>query len=526
MNRSRHNRESKSGQAIIFMMVVIVIGLFIVLWNYDLHNTISTKIRVGNAGDAAALAAARWQGVTMNMVGELNLIQAAVLLEDPLVQENVDTAHELGELRSRISLNGPLLGFVAAQAAGFMNLKEKDQDRIGQDYNSALSDRADEFMASSGGLYRGRVEGAYDTAWAEYGGLLKTISQGDMLVGSANTKYYLFYDGSHVLLNPYFYHAVVSSYWCWFAGDQRDLLADYTDYGYWPALPPIEVRPPVNSEYFSGDMKTVDTGYDNFLSSEISRSGRSVRDHLDSSITNSNPSYGQQFVEYFQTERNLAENSAAQDGMWNGNLDIMLSTGMLESVSWHFYNEESWMEMGRWNQHQELFRDGITVKPEFNYLGGADAAVNVYLQPFNITPGMHLDYDDIKWFAAAKPFGWLDVDDGEQARQMPQYFGLVLPAFRQARLIRNDISSRPRGGTEPGWDDHIYDHVPEYLGQGLEAIEENSCYYCQQLIRWENPALREAGDLWLQEYHENPETRDHCVDPRGHFDTGGGSDWR
>ena len=74
--------DRRSGQAILFLLVVMVIGLLVVLWNYDLHNIVSTKVRIDNAGDAAALSAARWQGISLNMIGELNLIQAAHVCEE------------------------------------------------------------------------------------------------------------------------------------------------------------------------------------------------------------------------------------------------------------------------------------------------------------------------------------------------------------------------------------------------------------------------------------------------------------
>ena len=54
--------QKKSGQALIFLMMVVLIGLLVVIWNFDLHRVITAKMRVRNSTDAAALAAARWQG--------------------------------------------------------------------------------------------------------------------------------------------------------------------------------------------------------------------------------------------------------------------------------------------------------------------------------------------------------------------------------------------------------------------------------------------------------------------------------
>ena len=490
--------DRKSGQAIIFLMVVLVIGLFAVLWNFDLHNTVSTKVRVGNAGDAGALAAARWQGITMNMIGELNLVQAAVILEDPLFCH--ESVGEIAELKDRLALNGPLMGYVAAQSAAFLNLWEKDETRINDDVRGDLMSRAVEFQ-SAGGLYYNHVSEPYQGAWQEYGSMLAAIASGDMAVSCGNTKYFVFYDGSHILLNPSFYNAIASRYWCWFSGGYRDLLVDYSDFNYWSPLPPLDTRPSINSEYFSLQLKRENIS----LNWGVSR-------------LSGDESLRETFDPYIITNETIA------GANWDQTDPIPWETLIYTNWSWHFYDQSAWN--GSWNT--SFMREDYTVKPEFNHKG-ADAAVDIYLQPFSITPGMQVDYDDIRWIAAAKPFGWLPVNENGSRRQKPHYFGLVLPAFHQARLIANGNSSRPQGVTAPGWDEHIYDHLPVYMNGGPESIAGNGCFYCQQLITWEDPDFRMTGDEWLQEYHENPDRRDHCEvegGGGGGVSGGGTGDWR
>lgn len=503
-------QNRKSGQAIIFLMVVMVIGLFVVLWNYDLHNTVSTKVRAGNAGDAGALAAARWQGITLNMIGELNLIQAAVILEDPLVAQG--PVDEIAELKDRLALNGPLMGYVAAQSAAFLNLWEKDENRINDDARSDLRSRAMEFQ-STGGLFHDQVPEPYEGAWGEYGSLLASVAQSDMAVSCGNPKYFLFYDGSHILLNAQFYNAVASRYWCWFAQNYRDLLTDYTDYNYWSPLPALDQRPSINSEFFGLDLTRVDTDLGSALAV--------VAANLENIYGRSrSESLSQKFFDYTITNETVAARYDETDP-WG--VDALMMTNW----PWHFYDQRSWMGQGQWDT--SFLREDYSVKPEFDYAGGADAAVDIYLQPFSISPGMQVDYDDIRWIAAAKPFGWLPVEDNGSERQMPQFFGLVLPAFHQARLIPNSISSRPQGVTAPGWDDHIYEHLPDYMNGGIPAVEGNGCYYCEQLATWEDPEFRLEGDEWLQEYHENPDRRDYCTNPAnggGWIGGGGTGDWR
>ena len=169
----------------------------------------------------------------------------------------------------------------------------------------------------------------------------------------------------------------------------------------------------------------------------------------------------------------------------------------------------------------EFMREGWSVKREFDYKGGADASVTAYLNAINITPSMRMDDDWIRWKASARPFGFLEVTNASSFVEMPHYFGLVLPAFRQVRLIPNGWSSAPEGVSMPGWFIHIYAHVPPYVAQGLDSIEDNNCYYCKQLIRWEDPAFRQEGDQWLEEFEYR------CESPRGGYvGSGGTGDWR
>ena len=68
--------NSPKGGQIVLVLAFMVLGLlFLVLVNADVFLAIRGKGRLQNAGDAAALAAARWQGITLNALGALNLAQ-------------------------------------------------------------------------------------------------------------------------------------------------------------------------------------------------------------------------------------------------------------------------------------------------------------------------------------------------------------------------------------------------------------------------------------------------------------------
>ena len=71
MTTPRHRR----GQIVLVLVFMMLGLLLLMLVNADVFMAIRGKGRLQNAGDAAALAAARWQGITLNAVGALNLAQ-------------------------------------------------------------------------------------------------------------------------------------------------------------------------------------------------------------------------------------------------------------------------------------------------------------------------------------------------------------------------------------------------------------------------------------------------------------------
>ena len=102
----------------------------------------------------------------------------------------------------------------------------------------------------------------------------------------------------------------------------------------------------------------------------------------------------------------------------------------------------------------------------------------------------------VVWTAAAKPFGYLNDHD------TPNSEILVLPAFHDVRLIPIDASSAPSGGSfNLAWREHIEGHLANdlinYMANGPQGVQGNGCWYCQQLVTWENQQFRASGLTWL-----------------------------
>ena len=134
MNLKKHRAQ---GQVLIFAVVIMIILLVATLFLFDLHTIIRSKIKLETAEQSAALAAAKWQARSLNLIGDINLIKAAdSLLDDygiPLDEFEDQTAEKreieqikqanriLTEMQSRISFCGPLIAFGAAQQAAKNN---------------------------------------------------------------------------------------------------------------------------------------------------------------------------------------------------------------------------------------------------------------------------------------------------------------------------------------------------------------------------------------------------------------------
>ncbi len=106
----------QSGQVLVFLVMALVIITMLILWHVDLNAILHLKSRTQNAGDAAALAAARWQGVTLNLIGDLNIMQALALSGG-----DTNAAAQIVEMQARLRYMGPLVGLVAAQQAAKHN---------------------------------------------------------------------------------------------------------------------------------------------------------------------------------------------------------------------------------------------------------------------------------------------------------------------------------------------------------------------------------------------------------------------
>ncbi len=446
---SAGRRRSRAGQTMIFLLAVVVALAFVVLWNFDLHKTLAVKLRSQNGGDAAALAAARWQGLSLNLIGQLNVLQAVAIL-DALVRGDGDfgEARAIAGLQARLCYVGPVVGLSAAQQAAKQN---------GLFVHAGFTDDLARHAGIVAATYPARFRPPYPdddvsglTAWDDYAQMIWTVAANGVAAAPDHPDRYADYiPNSHPLLDPGFYDAVASLDWCWFLHNAYDLLRSYREWRDWPALPVI-VRPdPMNSEFFSLRLGRAETLEDI-------------------------PGLSQAGVQSLRRELERLTGRAIRQEV------------VRVEAAWFVYDPSAW---GRWS---DLYGDDFPfegrVKSEYDYIG-ADAAVRVETALARVTPGIATDA--IAWTAAAKPFGFLE------GPTRPNRWGLVLPAFREVRLVPVDAATGSAGGSRPEWAMHIYTHLPDYSERGLEGLHPG-CWYCAQLRQWEEPAFRQAGIEWLR----------------------------
>ncbi len=481
MTSCRFNRKPLSvrgyrrGQTIVFLLMALTILIFALLWNIDLHRLVAGKTAAQNAGDAAALSAARWQGESLNLVGELNLMHALALgANDPAAVGAVTS------MQARICFTGPLAGLVAAQIAAKNNRIYNDDD-----FTSLLNEHARDVRRYDE-LVGGQLlfPEPFAGAWNEYAGMLESIAADGIAAAPDNALFFGDVTSGHILLDKDFYEAVAGRQWCWFYlntaksdNPPRTLLDDFTSYESFGPLPPPDPPRYENSEIFGLGLTSRPI--------ELRRVGG---------------------VEGAMLGAAESEEIA---------MEGYVSTNVLPRLeNWFFYSGDVWDSP--WPGMDPNGPDGLPlagpVKDEYNYTG-ADAVIRLFVTTYRMTAADA--EDELVWTAAAKPFGYL-LDSGSTARLLPHAYGLVLPAFRDIRLIPIDAASSGGDGSfDIDWRHHTDEHLPVYLESG--HITEG-CRYCSLIKRFEDAAFRMEGVLWLRDNYKL------CIlPPRGGGGHGGGT---
>jgi len=453
----------------VFFIMIVVLLTFTALWNFDLQKLFRVKSVTQNSGDAAALMAARWQAISLNLAGDLNLLQVIALSEGDHAALGA-----ISNLQARLRFTGPMTAMLASQQAA-----KNNGLHVNPDYTAFLREHAvrvaEEYPRAVGADGEMLFPEPWPGAWQVYSRMIAAVADDGVAAAPDNMRLYSDHDtGGHMLYEIAFYEAVAGRNWCWFHFNAPTLLEDYRNFfpAWWPPLPEPPRSDVSNSEIYGLRLDTVIRTLQGF---------------------------------------GVAAGAVAERATERGLSGVISGTGMTTDVAWVVYGG-GW---GAWDaastSGEYPFPFAGTVREVYNY-AGADAAVRVEATAGRLTPGSRgaSISNTLTWTAAAKPFGALE---GEQP---PTAYRLVLPAFRDVRLIPVDTSSAPAaGGFNLAWRGHIEQHLPGYMADGPFSTP-SSCWYCRQLRSWENESLRQSGVDWLSLYS------DRCR-PSGGGGGGGGS---
>ena len=471
------DRTRECGQIVLVLAFMLLGLLLLALVGVDAFLASHRKNRLQNAGDAAALAAARWQGITLNALGALNLAKIDTLCRvgDPAMNPAAwDAATNICErltaLQERIAFAGPLMGLYAAQRAALKNgMDEPDADMAA--------------LVAEAAARAPMLEGTelWPEKAADYADMLQGASCDGIFAGADNAQYFNFaIQANHPLYSKAFYEAVAGEDWCWFylRGGMSDLLASFSG---WDEIPFAGNGSPENPEFFGTGIRTVRGALADF------------------NLDWTEPQTRAAVIE-------LADRNACP----NVNDFSLQQCGVItnRNLSWVAYGTD-WHAWNRMHRSDEARLPLISdVKEKYN-VQGAFAAARVYqiLEPF--TPGVSRRVN--VWTAAAKPFGAID----DRTVTWNGEFPLVTPAFTDVRLVMlGAFDESGMNMADRAWVSHTRDHI-----QPPSSIAHaNGCPYCAALKKWEDAEFRAKGVAWLAE-----NGADQCRRPTGGGAPGGGT---
>ena len=426
--------------------------MVLVLANVGAFLAVRAKNHTMNAGDAAALAAARRQAELLNEIGRLNLRHA----EADYVGD-WERAREIVEKQRRLCFLGPLDCLRKANDAAKANGAQPDA-RMAEIVSRHVSDIRTKYMQNPD-LYPEPWEGA----WEEYAAELSSIAASGICAGCDNADFVNAVE-SFPLTYKSFYSAVAGESWCKFVVAGWEWLLNCDSHN----MPRPSERGGavvVNSEFCSLHLKLAPL------------------------------MLGDAEMEEFRTL--LAENGASFPPRQEG--PVPADNRPLDDPSrlYFFYDTE-----GVWRQWVELnpqskFRMPVVgrPKPEFNVLG----CTTVFRATETMPRLLSGDSTIVSWNAAAKAFGTIRTEDGVSPVTHESARGMVLPAYEAVRLIpvgAANVDGQDLSTADAKWLDHVRDHVPAYCADGVGGLSAG-CSYCSCLKKWEDPAYRAKIAEWI-----------------------------
>lgn len=216
--------HSRHGQAIVLLLGILVVFVGFIVWIIDIRGSVLTRLRTQDAGDAVGLEAARWQAAGLNLIGELNLMQAYLLSLDPYAS---GVAENLHLLRQRLQITTPFLALAGANLLAERNglTEMEDAKELLHTYAACL-----------------RPDGLYPGAEEEQRALLERMAEEPLFVYPLAPIYESSSSFTYLIVQD-FYEAIMGRNWCWFWFHAYAFLQNYQRYSDFGPVPELSTDP-------------------------------------------------------------------------------------------------------------------------------------------------------------------------------------------------------------------------------------------------------------------------------------------
>lgn len=454
--------RARNGQVAVYLVLVLVAIAVLMVMNVNAFLAVRSKNRMMNAVDGAALAAAKWQGTLLNRLGEMNVRH----LRSLIYPNDVDPWTDENELAMRdLAMFGPLQGLEEAQLAatqwGFANSECSSLAKKG--LRQHVGEIGNEYVANPD-LYPEYRE----RQWSDYAARLSAHLDGGLSVipGYMETANGWRQDP---LLNEAFYDAIAAKAWCWFSIGNR-------------------------SRYFDMDSKTMPRP--EFQDAHVQENSEIYGLHV-TFRTWMDSAWANEYVPGVGFSERWTNFVCQVTGCTRAELAAAPQVANEERV-WAFY-DDSW---GAWSR---TFNPGNipiagNVKPEYDVAGCAASSILIGEVARIADDEQPDDVRQMLVSAEAKPFGTVTVDGAVEP--VTAFCSFIAPSepggkiFTEAQLVlMGSVPTYPGVSLNPQWYEHVKEHLPRYFAVGPDG--GGGCYYCRQLVQWENPAFRAAARDWL-----------------------------
>lgn len=458
----------RRGQVAVYLAFVLVAICVLAVMNVGVFLAVRGKNRVMNAGDAAALAVAHYQGELLNGIGAMNVehLKAALANDE-------EKCAEIMERQLRSCFLDPLKGIEIGSRIAKENGAPTPCDKVDLRMKAFLREHVFDIR----NLYVNNPEAypePWEGAWLEFAAELERQIAPKLHAWPENAEFANLPQSFPLGLQD-FYQAIAGRAWCWFRFNGLWLLDRDTAQLPLPDFTALDTC-------FNSEIYPLHVRFD------------PLPEVLDE--------------EWVNIIRKVA--GCTED-------DIAASTLLTNATQrWAFYDHrwDAWSTYDGIAFNVDEFPIVGAVRREYDVLGCAALCrvMDGYPDLFAEDDGtVHVD-----WTAGAKPFGTTESLDGEDVDVVTTLRRFVVPSFERTALVPIDsVGGRDLHTADGEWMIHLSHHLPS--SPHYDAQGRAGCWYCAQLKLWDQPSFRRQGQMWLR-YNSSS-----CVRPTGSGSYRGGT---